>query len=811
MSNSLTYELKFSGLDNILKSINKSSNTLSDRLNTEIKKTKETLNKTLNNIKINPQLKTNEVNKSISDIKAKLKLASKAKVKLDIQNAKAKIWGLKEEIVGVGASVAGILKGVSVGMDFESDMARVKALSGASNEEFIKLQETARKLGENTTFSASESAKGMQYLAMAGFKAKDTIKAMPGLLSLASAGQTDLATTSDIASNILSGFSLKANDMNRVADVMAKTMTSSNTNTQMLGETMKYVSAVASGVGASIEEVSALAGSLGNVGIQGSQAGTSLKAMYSRLSAPPSEALKMLDKLHIKTKDTKGFRGMMSIMTDLEKKLKKLNNAQRLEALKKIFGTEALGGATALIDLGSEKIKKYIKELENAKGTAKKIAEEQNNTRKGIVKSISSVLEGITLSIDNLFADNIKKVLAVIRDFLQQVSKFINTHKTLTKIIGYVIASLVALKTVILSAKVAFYAFKVINGGLIESLLRLPFSCIAFNGSLKDCIKNLKISTIKTKIYTKVNNIATISVNAFKGALSSLISVSKKTILSLITLSRSMILNPKTAAINTFKFAISSMVGGVKKAILALRVFNITILLNPIGLLVGAIAGVAIAVYKYWEPIKAFASGFFEELGKSCKPLKIVFDWIAKGFDWISKVFTNLTEPIKSTKEELASAKNAGVQFAQGIKKAFDYVLTPIKKVYDFVNKLISKIESITGIGKKLKSIGSSVAGLFGSDDKEDKKTDDKKEKKKGFFASLFSSNEEKKEKLAQPVKGAVKKVVENKINTQNQSQSQVTKQINDHKKVNINLYNSQATPKEVSKAIQGNSYYFDE
>jgi len=123
---------------------------------------------------------------------------------------------------------------------------------------------------------------------------------MPGVLNLASAGAVDLATTSDIASNILSSFKLKAEQMGMVADVMAKTVTSSNTSIESLGETMKYAATPAKTLGDSIQTVSAFAGKLGDIGIQGSMAGTALRSMYLRMASPPKEAQEVIKKLGIK-------------------------------------------------------------------------------------------------------------------------------------------------------------------------------------------------------------------------------------------------------------------------------------------------------------------------------------------------------------------------------------------------------------------------------------------------------------------------------------------------------------------------------
>ena len=130
-----------------------------------------------------------------------------------------------------------------------SQWRRLALVSRASDSELKALTATARNLGATTNWSASDAADGMQYLAMAGFSANQTISAMPGMLSLASAGAIDLGSAADIASNILTGFNMKADEMGQLGDVLTNTFTTSNTNLQMLGETMKYVAPVAAATG----------------------------------------------------------------------------------------------------------------------------------------------------------------------------------------------------------------------------------------------------------------------------------------------------------------------------------------------------------------------------------------------------------------------------------------------------------------------------------------------------------------------------------------------------------------------------------
>lgn len=196
---------------------------------------------------------------------------------------------------------SGISASITTGMDFSSQMSRVAAVSNASQEEREALEAQARLLGKTTVWSGSQVGQGMEYLSMAGFKTKDILAAMPGMLNLASAGGIDLGRASDISSNILTGFGFESREMGRVGDVLTNAFTSSNTTLESLGNTMNNAAPVAKSLGASLEETAAMAGKLGDAGIQGEMAGTTLRAVMLRLSAPSTKAAEALKDLGIKT------------------------------------------------------------------------------------------------------------------------------------------------------------------------------------------------------------------------------------------------------------------------------------------------------------------------------------------------------------------------------------------------------------------------------------------------------------------------------------------------------------------------------
>lgn len=293
-------------------------------------------------------------------------LASRRKKQADRgRELRGDIVGGAFELTGMALSLGTPIK---IAAEFDHAMAKVGAQTMATAEEMKVLTHEARRLGDTTVFSSSEAAAAESYLATAGFGVQEIVDSLGGVLDLAAAGEVGLAESAEMASNMLAGFKLDATDMVRVANVMTATFISTNTDLTGLAETMKYVAPIASALGASIEEVSAASGLLGNVGLQGSMAGTALRAMYQRLAAPPAAGRDALQLLNITLRDShKNLLPLPNILEQLDRKLAKMGSAERAKYIKDIFGEEAAAGATALLSAaGSGSLKFEIQKLEMA-------------------------------------------------------------------------------------------------------------------------------------------------------------------------------------------------------------------------------------------------------------------------------------------------------------------------------------------------------------------------------------------------------------------------------------------------------------
>ena len=388
--------------------------------------------------------------------------------------------------VVAGAILLALSGSVGTAADFESVISEVGAIARASGEDLRKLEQAALDLGASTAFSASEVAAGQKYLAMAGFNTNQIIGAMPGLLDLAASGNLDLARASDIASDVLTQFGLKAEQMGYLADVMAKTFTTSNTNLELLGDTMKYVGPVANAAGVALHETAAMAGFMANQGVKGSMAGTALRAMLSRLQAPSNEAAKVIRQLGLQTQDAAGnMLPIFDILEQLESTMSGMGTAEKAATMKKIFGEEAVTGVTALLSQGTDALRQYAATLDDSGGTASKVAKEMLNNFNGAVKILKSAWEGLQITVGKVFLPVLTQVTKTVTGVISKLNDLANTRvgKVLIGVTGAVAAAVVVVTALSAGAAALAIVFPFITaalGSIVAALAALawPFTLI---------------------------------------------------------------------------------------------------------------------------------------------------------------------------------------------------------------------------------------------------------------------------------------------------------------------------------------------
>lgn len=330
---------------------------------------------------------------------------------LDSSGIEAGLGKLKG-VITKGAAALGVSKlaqeVVNVGKSFEAGMSEVQAISGASGKDLQALTNKAKEMGATTKFSATQSAEALKYMAMAGWKTNDMVDGLGGVMNLAAASGEDLGTVSDIVTDALTAFGLQAKDSGHFADVLAKASSNSNTNVSMMGETFKYVAPLAGSMKYSVEDTATAIGLMANAGIKGSQAGTSLRSMLTRLVKPPKEAAEAMSALGISvTKSDGSMKPLRETMAELREKFSGLTESQKASYASSIAGQEAMSGLLAIVNTSDKDFDKLTKAIDNSSGAAKKQADTMNQNLQGALYELGSAAESLGIEM----YEHIKKPL----------------------------------------------------------------------------------------------------------------------------------------------------------------------------------------------------------------------------------------------------------------------------------------------------------------------------------------------------------------------------------------------------------------
>lgn len=272
-----------------------------------------------------------------------------------------------------GASLLGVSLGVADTVntfkDFESMMSQVKAISGATGQDFEDLTAKAKEMGATTKFTATQSAEAFNYMAMAGWQPTQMIDGISGVMNLAAASGEDLGTTSDIVTDAITAFGLQAGDAGHFADVLAQASANANTNVGMLGESFKYVAPVAGAMNYTVEDTSLALGLMANASVKGSMAGTSLKTAIANMAAPTSSMAAAMEKYGISITDSEGnMKSLKGAMDNIRSSLGGLAEDEQTAAASTIFGKEAMAGMLAIVNASEDDYNKLSTAIYNSKG-----------------------------------------------------------------------------------------------------------------------------------------------------------------------------------------------------------------------------------------------------------------------------------------------------------------------------------------------------------------------------------------------------------------------------------------------------------
>lgn len=326
-------------------------------------------------------------------------------------------------LVGGAAATAAVTGAVKVGSSFESQMSTVEAISGAAEKQIMQLEEKAKEMGATTKFTATESGQAMEYMAMAGWKTKDMLNGIGGIMDLAAASGEDLAGTSDIVTDALSAFKMEAKESAHFSDVLAAASSNSNTNVGILGESFKEVAPVAGSMKYSIEDVSLTLGLMANQSVKGSKAGTSLKTAIANMAAPTQKMQKAMKKYNISLKDSDGkTKSLRSVIDDVRDSIGGLSSkTERAAAISTIFGKEAMPAMSAIVNASEKDYKKLAGSIDNASGAAKRMAKIRLDNLQGDVTIFQSALEGKGIELYDELKEPMRDIVQSATDWLEEI------------------------------------------------------------------------------------------------------------------------------------------------------------------------------------------------------------------------------------------------------------------------------------------------------------------------------------------------------------------------------------------------------
>lgn len=332
-------------------------------------------------------------------------------------------------LIGGTAATAAVTGAVKVGSSFESQMSTVEAISGAAEKQIMQLEEKAKEMGATTKFTATESGQAMEYMAMAGWKTKDMLNGIGGIMDLAAASGEDLAGTSDIVTDALTAFNLQAKDSAHFADILAQASSNSNTNVSMMGETFKYVAPVAGSLGYTAEDTAVSIGLLANAGIKASQGGTIMRKLMSEtaggitlVSKAYAKAGEKTGKYKIETANADGsMKDWSQTVEVLREQFSKMTEEEQAMNAESIAGKTAMSGLLAIVNASDKDYEKLTNSIDNASGAAKRMAKIRLDNLQGDVTIFQSALEGKGIELYDELKEPMRDIVQSATDWLEEI------------------------------------------------------------------------------------------------------------------------------------------------------------------------------------------------------------------------------------------------------------------------------------------------------------------------------------------------------------------------------------------------------
>ncbi|MCW9480873.1 phage tail tape measure protein [Klebsiella oxytoca] len=606
-----------------------------------------------------------------------------------------------------GAAAAGYTGGrfLAPAVGFDEEMSRVQALTrlDKGDSQLAALRAQAKKLGAETAFTTRDAASGQAFLAMAGFTPQSIQAALPGVLNMALAGGMDLGESADIGSNILSQFTLPAGEMDRVSDVLTAAFTRTNTDLRSLGDTMKYAGPVASKLGISLEEAAGMAGILANNGLRGSDAGTAMRSSLARLASPTAGAAKALKQLGVSVSDASDkMRPVETILLDLYKATKKYGQVDQVGFFKDIAGEEAFVGLQTLVaGAGSGELQKLIDALKAASGEASAVAKKMADNLGGDLKNLDSAWEGFRIQVEETADGPLRKLTQNLSDIITAASEWVKANPRLAQTLLLVVGGALALT-------VAIGALSLAVGILIGPLAKLQLGFMVLTGGrgiLGTVAAFRTLGTAAGPVMASIRGwpVVISGIASGFGRISAILPAIRAGLLGAFLAPGAALtsLGKNLGMLMLRLTGLPALWGMITGAVSVLG-GALSFLLSPIGLIGAAFVAAGLLIWRHWEPIKAFFSGFFSGVWQALTPLRSAFSSLAPVFSALGggikavwEWFKNLLTPMQTSKETLDKCASAGETFGRVMGTALSVLLWPLQQLMNGVSWLLEKLDLI--------------------------------------------------------------------------------------------------------------------
>ncbi|MGS3290658.1 phage tail tape measure protein [Klebsiella michiganensis] len=612
-----------------------------------------------------------------------------------------------------GAGAAGYAGGrfLAPAIGFDEEMSRVQALTrlNKGDSQLAGLREQAKKLGAETAFTTRDAASGQAFLAMAGFTPEAIRAALPGVLNMALAGGMDLGESADISSNILSQFHLDPKEMDRVSDVLTAAFTRTNTDLLNIGEAMKYAGTGMAGLGVDVERTTAMIGVMANVGLRGSIAGTGLQTTFSRLAAPTGKAKAALKELGVTVADATGkMRPAEVVLSDIFKSIKKYGDTDQLSFFKDIAGEEAAKSFQALVmSAGSGDLQKLLADLRGSQGEALKAAKVMADNLSGDLKNLDSAWEGFRIQVEETTDGPLRKLTQNLSDAITAASEWVKANPRLAQTLLLVAGGALALT-------VAVGALSLAVGILIGPLakLQLGFTVLTGGRGILGTVTAFRtLGTAAGPVMASMRGwpVVISGIASGFGRISAIMPAIRAGLMGAFLAPGAALASlGKSLGMLFLRLTGLPALWGMITGAVSVLGGALSFLLSPIGLIGAAFVAAGLLIWRYWEPIKAFFSGFFAGVWQALTPLRSAFSSLApvfsalgSGIKAVWEWFKNLLTPMQTSKDTLDKCASAGETFGRVMGTALSVLLWPLQQLMNGVDWLLKKLDLIPeGIDK---------------------------------------------------------------------------------------------------------------